>query len=144
MRLAASQGELALARGDLDEAAGHARRCLELATRTNARKNLVKAWRLAGATACAARRWDEAGRALHEARTIAEAIGNPTQLWRTYGALAAFHAERGQEEAARRAAVDAVRVVDGIVAGVPDDSLRASLERLTLVREARARAKGVL
>jgi hypothetical protein len=59
-------------------------------------------------------------------------------------ALAAFHAERGQEEAARRAAVDAVRVVDGIVAGVPDDSLRASLERLTLVREARARAKGVL
>ena len=97
MRLAASQGELALARGDLDEAAGHARRCLELATRTNARKNLVKAWRLAGATACAARRWDEAGRALHEARTIAEAIGNPTQLWRTYGALAAFHAERARK-----------------------------------------------
>jgi DNA-binding NtrC family response regulator/tetratricopeptide (TPR) repeat protein len=143
MRLAASQGELALARGDLDEADGHARRCLELATRTNARKNLVKAWRLAGETACAARRWDEAGRALHEARTIAEAIRNPTQLWRTYCALAAFHAEQGQKEAARRAAVDAVRVVDGIVAGVPDDSLRASLERLTLVREVRARAKGV-
>jgi len=108
------------------------------------RKNLVKAWRHVGETACAARRWDEAGRALHEARTIAEAIRNPTQLWRTYGALAAFYVEQGQEEAARRAAVNAVRVVDGIVAGVPDDSLRASLERLTLVREARARAKGVL
>ena len=139
IRLASSQGELALARGDLEEAERHARRCLDLATRTNARKNLVKAWRLAGATACAAGRWEEAGRALHEARTIAEAIGNPTQLWLTYGALARFYAEQDQKDAARRAALDAVRVVDGVLASLPDESLRASLERLPLVREARGR-----
>jgi tetratricopeptide (TPR) repeat protein len=41
IRLSASQGELALARSDLDAARAHARRCLELATRFNARKNLV-------------------------------------------------------------------------------------------------------
>ena len=139
IRLASSQGELALARDDLEEAERHARRCLDLATRTNARKNLVKAWRLAGATACAAGRWEEAGRALHEARTIAEAIGNPTQLWLTYGALARFYAEQDQKDAARRAALDAVRVVDGVLASLPDESLRASLERLPLVREARGR-----
>ena len=141
IRLASSQGELALARGDLDAAANHARRCLDLATRTNARKNLVKAWRLAGETACAAGRWDDAGRALQEARAIAEAIGNPAQLWRTYSALATFYAGHGEKEAARRAAADAVQVVDGVLAGLPDESLRESLNRLPLVREARARAR---
>src|SRR5262249_52582649 len=48
-RLWASMGELALAQGDLDRARARARQCLELATETNARKNLVKGWRLAGA-----------------------------------------------------------------------------------------------
>src|SRR5262249_27098033 len=139
IRLASSQGELA--RGDLGAAASHARRCLDLATRTNARKNLVKAWRLAGEAACAAGRWEDAGRALQEARTIAEEIGNPAQLWRTYSALAAFHAGHGDKEAARRAAADAVRVVDGVLAALPDESLRESLNRLPLVREARARAR---
>ena len=141
IRLAASQGELALAGGELGEAERHARRCLELATRTNARKNLVKAWRLAGQTACAAGRWEDAGRALDEARTIAEAIGNPAQLWRTYGALATFHAGHGDKEAARSAAADAVRVVEGVLAGLPDETLRASLGNLPLVREVRARAR---
>src|SRR5262247_4943399 len=141
IRLASSQGELALARGDLDAAVSHARRCLDLATRTNARKNLVKAWRLAGEAACAAGRWEEAGRALDEARTIAEAIGNPAQLWRTYGALATFHAGHGDKETARRAAADAVRVVEGVLAGLPDETLRLSLGNLPLVREVRARAR---
>ena len=97
IRLSASLGELALAQGDLDQARRHAERCLELAARTNARKNLVKGWRLAGEVACAARRWDDAEHALGEARAIAEAIGNPTQLWRTYAALARFHAEQRRQ-----------------------------------------------
>jgi len=32
-------------------------------------------------------------------------------------------------------------VVDGVLAGLPDESLRESLNRLPLVREARARAR---
>ena len=142
IRLYASLGELALARGDLDQATAHARRCLELAARTNARKNLVKGWRLSGEVASAARRWGEAAQALGEARKIAEIIGNPTQLWRTHAALARLHAEQGQEDAARRAAADAVRVVDGVLSGLSDPNLRASFERLALVREVRARATG--
>ena len=142
IRLCASQGELALVRGDLDQARRYAERCLELATRTNARKNLVKGWRLAGEVAGAARRWDEAERALREARTIAETIGNPTQLWRTYAALARFHADQGQREAARRAAVDAGHVVDRILVALPNESLQRSLEALSLVREVRARLGG--
>src|SRR5262249_14505627 len=95
IRLSASLGEVALACGDLDQAAEHARHCLELAARTNARKNLVKGWRLAGEAAAAARRWDDAERALREARAIAETIGNPSQLWRTHAALPRFHQPHG-------------------------------------------------
>ncbi len=73
---------------------------------------------------------------------IAEAIGNPTQLWRTYGALARFHAGRGDKDAARLAAGNGVRVVDGVLIGLKDETLRGSLEGLTLVRELRARALG--
>ncbi len=142
IRLSASLGELALAQGDLEPARRHAERCLELAGRTNARKNLVKGWRLAGEVATTAGRWDEAEQALREALVIAEAIGNPTQLWRTYGALARFHAGRGDKDAARRAAGDGVRVVDRVLAGLKDETLRGSLEGLALVRELRARALG--
>ena len=115
----------------------------EISTRRGGtRKNLVKGWRLAGEVASAAGRWDEAERALREAQAIAETIGNPTQLWRTYAALARFHAGHGNKDAARRAARDGRRVVDGVLAGLRDETLKGSLERLALVRELRARARG--
>jgi hypothetical protein len=73
---------------------------------------------------------------------IAETIGNPTQLWRTYAALARLRAEQGDKEAARRAAVAGQEVVDNVLAGLRDAGLRASLDGLALVRELRARAAG--
>jgi tetratricopeptide (TPR) repeat protein len=141
IRLSASLGELALAQGDHDGARRQAQRCIELATRTNARKNLVKGWRLAGEAASAARQWSDAEHALGQARAIAQSIGNPTQLWRTYAALARFHAARGDEDATRLAAADGASVVDAVLAGLRDETLRASLERLALVRELRARVR---
>ena len=48
IHLFASLGELALARGHLDETRAHADECLERATRTRSRKYLVKGWRLRG------------------------------------------------------------------------------------------------
>jgi tetratricopeptide (TPR) repeat protein len=134
-RLWASMGELALAQGDLDRARTRAQQCLELATQTNARKNLVKGWRLSGTIACAAHRWDEAHEALHEALAVAKAIGNPTQLWRTYAALGQYHAQRGQKDAARSAYKAARGVIDGILVGLSTPQLRGSLERLPIVQE---------
>ena len=142
IRLCASQGELALAEGNLDAARTFAERCLELAARSQARKNLVRGWRLTGEVAGAARRWDEAERALHEARRIAAAITNPTQLWRTHAAFARLYAEQGKLEAARHAAAAAEEVVDGVLARLPDATLRASLQGLPLVSAIRAQARG--
>jgi transcriptional regulator with AAA-type ATPase domain/tetratricopeptide (TPR) repeat protein len=139
-RLWASLGELALAQGDLDRARARARQCLELATQTNARKNLVKGWRLSGAIASAAHRWDEAHDALNEALAVAKAIGNPTQLWHTYAALGHYHAQRGQNDAAHGAYRAARAVIEGILAGLPTPRLRESLESLPVVRDLTRRA----
>ena len=134
-RLWASMGELALARGDLDGARARARQCLEAATRSNARKNLVKGWRLTGEIACAAHRWEEAHTALNEALVVAAAIRNPTQLWRTHRAFGAYHAARGEKETAHEAYRAARAVVDDMLVAVTGPELRASLEALPAVRE---------
>jgi tetratricopeptide (TPR) repeat protein len=139
-RLWASMGELALAQGDLVGARARAQQCLERATETSARKNLVKGWRLSGAIAVAARRWDEAHAALHEALALAKAIGNPTQLWQTYAALGHYHEQRGEKDAAQRAYARARAVIDGILAGLSTPGLRGSLENLPMVRDLTGKA----
>ncbi len=139
-RLWASMGELALAQGDLDAARARAQQCLELATQTTARKNLVKGWRLSGAIAVAARRWDEAHQALNEALVIAKTIGNPTQLWQTYAALGHYHTQRGEKDAARTAYKSARVVIEGMLAGLSTPRLRGSLESLAVVRDLTWRA----
>ncbi|HET9488909.1 MAG TPA: sigma 54-interacting transcriptional regulator [Methylomirabilota bacterium] len=137
IRLAASQGELWLASGDLDRARQHAERCLELATRSNARKNLVKGWRLSGEIARRRRRWDDAEQALRRALALAEQIGNPPQRWLTLAALAGLELERGRPDAARLAGAAAREVIDGVLAGLADPALRVSLQSAPVVQSIR-------
>jgi tetratricopeptide (TPR) repeat protein len=129
IRLFASLGELWLARGDLGKARGFAERCLELATRSNARRNLVKGWRLTGDIARTQGRWEEAQTALDTALHLAEAIGNPPQMWKTQIALGRLHAARKDPAAADRAYRAARAVIDGVRAGLQDARLRSSFER---------------
>jgi tetratricopeptide (TPR) repeat protein len=136
IHLQASLGELALARGDLAGARACAERCLEAATRTTSRKNLVKGWRLAGEVAAAARRWDDADTALREALVIAEHVGNPPQLWRTHASLARLHAARGRPDAARAAEAAARTVLDRMKAALTDPALRGAFERAAPVLSA--------
>jgi class 3 adenylate cyclase/tetratricopeptide (TPR) repeat protein len=129
IRLFASLGELWLARGDLVKARGFAEQCLGLATRTNARRNLVKGWRLTGDIARAKGRWEDAQRALDTARRLAEAVGNPPQIWKTQVALGRLYAARKDPAAADRAYRAARVVLDGVRAGLQDARLRSSFER---------------
>jgi tetratricopeptide (TPR) repeat protein len=134
MHLFASLGELWLARGEPARAQEFAAQCLDIATRTNSRKYVVKGWRLLGEIALARRQWDEAEGWLRQALTLAQTIGNPTQLWKTHLALGHLHAETRQPEQARQAYHAAREVLECVKANVQNPGLRASLEYSPLLR----------
>jgi tetratricopeptide (TPR) repeat protein len=134
MRLFAGMGELGLARGDSERATEFADRCLELATRTNSRKNLAKGWRLRGRIALARRHMDEAETAYRQSLAMAEAIGNPTQLWVTRAALGELHLARQRHDLAGEAFRAARDVLDRVKGSVSDPALRASLEHAPAVQ----------
>jgi tetratricopeptide (TPR) repeat protein len=127
-RLFASLGDLWLARGDPAKASEFADRCLEIATRTNSRKNLVKGWRLKGEIAVARGKWGEAEMALRQALAMAQAIGNPTQIWKTHVAFGLFHAEAKRLEQAQQAYHAAREVIERIKASLQNPEPCASLE----------------
>jgi len=133
--LFASLGELWVARGDQVRAREFADQCLELATRFNSRKYLVKGWRLKGEIALARRQCEEAETAFREALSIARAIGNPTQLWKTHAALGRLHAERKQGELARQSYRAARDVIDSVRATLRDPRLRAGLDQSPLIHQ---------
>jgi class 3 adenylate cyclase/tetratricopeptide (TPR) repeat protein len=133
--LFASLGEHWLVRGKPAKARDFTEQCLEIATRTNSRKYLVRGWRLKGQIALADRQRDEAERWLRQALTLAETIGNPTQLWKTYLEWGRLHAEAKQPEVARQAYIAARDVVDGMKVGVKNPDLRANLESSPIFRQ---------
>jgi tetratricopeptide (TPR) repeat protein len=122
-----SLGELWLVRGDLTKAREFVNHSLDIATRTNSRKYLVKGWRLKGEIGLVGRQWDEAKGALDQALTMAERIGNPTQLWKTHLVMGQLHTEAKRPEMAQRAYRAAREVVDGMKASTKNPELRASL-----------------
>jgi tetratricopeptide (TPR) repeat protein len=134
MHLFASLGELWLAREDLAKAREFAKQCLELAARTNSRKYLVMGRRLKGEIALARRQWDEAESSLRQALTTAQAIGNPTQLWKIHLALGQLQAEAKRREQARQSFQAARAVIDQVKANLQNLGLRASLENSPLIR----------
>jgi transcriptional regulator with AAA-type ATPase domain/tetratricopeptide (TPR) repeat protein len=136
--LAASLGELALARGEWAEASRHAQRCLELATRYNARKYLVRGGRLVGEIALAGPRPQDAEAPLRHALALAEAIGNPTQLWKTHVACARLYRALGQPDAAHAAREAGRAVAERMRASLASPVARATFEHSPLLRPAYA------
>jgi tetratricopeptide (TPR) repeat protein len=100
----------------------------------------VKGWHLRGQIALSRRRLDEAETAFRQALAVAEAIGNPRQLWTPHAALGRLHAARGRHDQAGAAYRAAREVVDRVKAGLKDPGLRLSLERAPAVRELYDRA----
>jgi tetratricopeptide (TPR) repeat protein len=125
--LFASLGDLWLARGDPAKAKEFCDHCLDIATRTNSKKNLVKGWRLKGEIALARHQFDEAEHALRQGLTIAQAIGNPTQIWKSYLALGRLYSGARKPELAEHAFNTAREVVERMK-DLHNPSLRAGLE----------------
>jgi class 3 adenylate cyclase/tetratricopeptide (TPR) repeat protein len=130
MHLFASLGDLWLTRGDLAKAQEYVALCLQGATRTNARKYLIKGWRLQGEIALARQQRDEAEGWLQQALALAQVVGNPTQLWKTHLALGRLHAEVQHPEQERQEYGAAREVIDRLRENLQEPGLRASLARL--------------
>ena len=69
-----------------------------------------------------------------QALTTAQAIGNPTQLWKTHLALGQLQAEVKRREQARQSFQAARAVIDQVKAHLQHPGLRASLEHSPLIR----------
>jgi transcriptional regulator with AAA-type ATPase domain/tetratricopeptide (TPR) repeat protein len=129
IRMFAGLGELAVAQGDLSTARAHKTSCLDLATRSGSRKNLVKGWRLAGEIARAERDWDAAEGHLLTSRDLAASLGNPVQLWKSELALGRCLQDGGRVDDARQAFQRAFAVMHGVRERLRDERLRQAFEK---------------
>ena len=66
--------------------------------------------------------------------TIARAVGNPTQLWKTHLAFGHLHATLKQPEAAHQAYGATCDIIERVKGSLRDPGLRASLESSPLMR----------
>jgi tetratricopeptide (TPR) repeat protein len=132
--LFASLGDLWLARGDYAKAQEFCNHCLDIATRTQSKKNLVKGWRLKGEIAQARRQWDEAGNSFRQALTIAQAIRNPTQLWKSHLALGRLYGDTERPEFAQQAYQASREEIDRIKRSLQNPGLRASIEAAPMIQ----------
>ena len=138
-RLFHSYGELWLLRGDPDKALSYADECLVLAEESNSRKNIVKGRRLRGQALLAQDKLTEAGQELAIALDVAQQIGNPPQLWKTYAALGDLGQAQGKPDKAHRFYSKALTVIETVAANLSNQSLRDTLLNSAQVQEIRTK-----
>jgi DNA-binding NtrC family response regulator/tetratricopeptide (TPR) repeat protein len=137
VRLMCNMGELALAQGDIAKAKAMNALCLEAASRTDSRKNLVKGYRLEGDIARTCKQWTEAEDHLRKALDLARVIGNPPQLWKTHEAFGRVFEESGRHELASKAFSAARQVIDKVESSIQNHQLRTSFQCAGFVRKIR-------
>jgi tetratricopeptide (TPR) repeat protein len=131
--LFAGFGEVWLASDEPAKADGFCNQCLDLATRTESRKYLVRGWRLKGEIAMARLHREDAEEALRKALGFARRVGNPTQLWKTHLALGRLYRETRRQQPARSSYVAARKVLDGIGRSLSTPELKEGFERSPLI-----------
>jgi class 3 adenylate cyclase/tetratricopeptide (TPR) repeat protein len=134
--LFAGLGEAWLASDDPAKAADFCNQCLELATRTDSKKYLVRGWRLKGEIAAAHLQWEEAEEALRKALSFAKRLGNPTQLWKTHLALGQLYHDTQRTDAARSSLAAARTVIDRVGRSLQTPELKQGFEHSLQIRAA--------
>jgi hypothetical protein len=128
-------GEVWLTSDDPAKAEGFCHQCLDLATRTDSKKYMVRGWRLEGEIAMARLHWEEAEQALRRALDLAKRLGNPTQLWKTHMALGQLHRDTGHTDPARASFAAAGKVIDGIGQSLQTPELKEGFQRSPFLRD---------
>jgi len=122
-----SYGKLWLLRGYAEKALAYADECLVGAEESGSMKNTVKGLRLRGQVFSKQGELAGAERALVSALEGARQVGNPPQLWKTHAALGDLRSAQERHADARREYADALAVIEGVAAGLGDESLRETL-----------------
>jgi tetratricopeptide (TPR) repeat protein len=137
-----SYGQWWLLQGDPTRALADAAACLAIAEPAGHRKNIVKGRRLRAQALAALGRLAEARDELDSALAVARDLNNPTQLWKTLAALGDLLTQQCHPSDARLAYQEALAVIDGVAAGLTEDSLRTTFlaseaaQRIRILAEA--------
>jgi tetratricopeptide (TPR) repeat protein len=110
---------------------------LRLAEPTQSRKNIVTGWRLKGQGFLAQNKIVEAEEAMNKALAVAQEIGNPPQLWKTYAALGELHERKGDATQARVMYAHALQVIDEVASKLQDTELKRTFLGARQVQEIR-------
>jgi tetratricopeptide (TPR) repeat protein len=127
-------GETWLALDDPAQAEDFCNQCLDLATRTDSRKYLVRGWRLKGEIARARLDWEAAEDHMRKALSYAERVGNPTQLWKTNLALGQLYRDMRRLDPARASFAAARAIIEGIGRRLQTPELKEGFERSAVFR----------
>ncbi|MBI3246573.1 MAG: tetratricopeptide repeat protein [Deltaproteobacteria bacterium] len=134
-----SLGELWLTKGDAEKALQFADECLQLAEPTESRKNIVKGWRLRGQAFCMQGKLVEAEAVLLKALTLAQEVGNPPQLWKTYQALGELYEKQESKDQARSAYASAIEVIEKVASRLQDQEIKQTFLAARPVQEIRSK-----
>ena len=135
--LFAGLAELALKSDEPKQAETFCNQCLDLATRSDSKKYLVRGWRIKAEIAVARMQWADAETALVKALHLAEAIGNPTQLWKTRVALGQLAHKTKQNNEAEQHYRAAQRIIEQMTGQVQHPDLLASWQNSTVFQPVR-------
>jgi tetratricopeptide (TPR) repeat protein len=129
-----ARGELALARGQRDDAWKFAAESLDLAHATLSRKHIARAQWLQGEILAAGGRLDEAARTLDASATLAEKIGTPREVWIARSVLGRVLGELGRDNEVEAQFLKAADAIEAVSAKLKTPALSRSLLNSETVR----------
>lgn len=138
-----SYGELWFIRGDLDKAMDYADECVTLAQQSNSLKNIVKGRRLKGQVFLAQGMLAAAEQEFSRALKVALQVGNPTQLWMTYSALARMNEGMKRQELEQDNWKAAAVIVKSVTDRLQEEELRQTFIDAAPVQEIIKRASRI-
>ncbi len=114
MPLLWARGALALAQNQHEDAWTYASESLELATRTDSRKHVVRAQRLQGDILVATEQLEEAVQTLTVSIRLAEQIGTPREVWLGKASLGKVLMRLNQDNKAEAQLTEAAQTIESI------------------------------
>jgi predicted ATPase len=143
-RLLLGRGEIALAKGDYQQALKHLEDALAISEKACSNKYIAKGWILKAEVLAKMGNLEEAIKLMENALKLAEQVGNPPILWQIHYALGLLLEKRGCLQKAHEHHSNAIALIEATATKLDDPSLKDSLLNAPLtgaIRDAYAKTK---